>query len=192
MPARTNRGVATTILGVIFIAGGVFLISHPTAGLVLHQDAESGSYSGEWVSTEGSRAYGAVAVLLGAGLVWVGRWPRWGKRRTAIDDYVWSLSQELSQRLGMKNHYSVDEVSRIVRESRYRIAYLAYAHAMFCSRSAFDAYYGPLHVACTYDGLRDVIARRYLHGARGFDAADIVRLATPPKERECSFSEHVG
>lgn len=180
MPVKANQGIAAMIIGVIFLVAGGFLIALPTAGLILHHDAESGNYFPQWMSKERSPVYGAVAILLGAGLIWLARWPRWGKRRTAIEDYVWSLSQDLSRRFGTKKYYCVEEVSRLASEGGYQMAYLAYAHAMFCSRADFDAYYGPLRVACTYDGLRAVIGRRYFDGVYGFDAATVVRLATPP------------
>jgi len=184
MATRTNNGTVGIIVGIFLIVAGGILIAFPMAGLVLHQDAESGRYFPEWVSKEGSQVCGVVAVVLGTSLIWLARWPRWGARRTAIDDYVWGLSQELSRHFGTKKYYSVEEVGRIAGESGYRIAYIAYAHAMFCSRGDFDAYYGPLRVACTYDGLRDVIARRYFDGAQGYDATTVVRLATPPREEE--------
>ncbi|HVM48842.1 MAG TPA: DUF6559 family protein [Candidatus Acidoferrum sp.] len=187
MTKRRNKGIAGVIGGVLLIVAGSFFIAFPTAGLILHHDAESGRYFPEWMSKEGSRAYGIVGVVLGVGVVWLARWPRWGARRSAIDDYVWNLSQELSRHLGNKKYYGIEEVSRIAAESGCTMAYIAYAHAMFCSRADFDAYYGPLRVACTYDGLRDVIARRYCDGARSFDAAGVVRFATPPREEEYDF-----
>ena len=189
MTKRSNQGIAGIIAGVLLIVAGGFFIALPTAGLILHHDAESGRYFPEWMSKEGSRVYGIVGVVLGAGLIWLARWPRWGARRSAIDDYIWSLSQELSRHFGTKKYYSVEEVSRIAGESGCKMAYIAYAHAMFCSRADFDAYYGPLRVACTYDGLRDVIARRYFDGGRGFDAAGVVRFATPPREEEYDFNQ---
>jgi hypothetical protein len=189
MLVKPNKGIAMMIVGVSFIAAGSFFMLHPAAGFILHHDAETGRYFPEWVSKGGSRVYAVVAVILGAGLIWLARWPRWGARRSAIEDYVWSLSQELSRHFAAKKHYSVEEVSRIADEGGYKKAYLAYAHAMFCSRSDFDAYYEPLRVACTYDGLREVIARRYFDGARDFDATTVVRLATPPREEEYDFSQ---
>jgi hypothetical protein len=189
MHTRTNKGTVAIILGVLFIVAGSFLIAFPKAGVVLHQDVESGRYFPEQVSKTGSRVYGCVSVILGSGLIWFGRWPRWGARRTAIEDFVWSLSQELSRHFGPKKYYNVEEVSRIAGESGCKMAYIAYAHAMFCSRADFDAYYSPLRVACMYDGLRDLIARRYFDGALGFDAATVVRLATPPREEEYDFHQ---
>lgn len=189
MPKKSNKGTAGIIVGVLFIVAGGFFIALPTEGLILHHDAEIGRYFPEWVSKERSRIYGILGVVLGVGVIWLARWPRWGARRSAIDDYIWSLSQELSQHFGTKQYYSVEEVSRIAGESGCKMAYLAYAHAMFCSRADFDAYYGPLRVACTYDGLRDVIARRYFDGARGFDAAGVVRFATPPRDEEYDFHQ---
>ncbi len=189
MPIRTNKGIVGVIAGVLLLVAGVFLIALPAAGWILHQDVESGRYFPEWVGKERCRVYGVIGVVLGAGLIWVARWPRWGARRAAIDDYVWGLSQELSRHFGKKKYYSVEEVSRIAAEAGYKPAYMAYAHAMFCSRADFDAYYGPLRVACTYDGLRSVISRRYFGGAWGFDAATVVRLARPPREEEYDFNQ---
>lgn len=189
MATRTNKGIPGIIVGVVFIVAGSFFIALPTAGLILHHDAESGRYFPEWVSKEGSRVCGFLGVVLGAGLIWLARWPRWGARRSAIEDYVWSLSQELARHFGTRKHYSIEDVSRVAGESGCKMAYIAYAHAMFSSRADFDAYYGPLRVACTYDGLRDVIARRYFDGTRGFDATTVVRRATPPREEEYDFNQ---
>ena len=96
------------------------------------------------------------------------------KRRLAIRSYVWKLSQELFRRFGKKRYYSTDEVTQAARRSALPTAFLAYAHAIFCTRADFDAYYTPLRVACTYEGLRAVVSRRYFGGVRDFDAASIV------------------
>src|SRR6266536_4845379 len=139
MRDKTNSGTVTIIVGVIFVALGIFLIVAPTAGVVLHPDGAGWEVFSEWVSNGRSRVYGALAVLVGAVLIWLARWPRWGARRTAIEDYFWNLSQELSRHFGAKKYYSVEEVSRIAGQGGYKLAYLAYAHAMFCSRTDFDA-----------------------------------------------------
>src|SRR6185437_5136410 len=128
----------------------------------------------------------------GAGIIWVLHWPAWGARRSAIDDYIWNLSQELLRHFGRKRYYDIEDVSQIARGSDFDMAYIAYAHAMFCSRADFNAYYGPLRVRCTYDGLRKVIGCRYFNGAYGFDAGSVVRFATPPNEEEYSFHEWNG
>ncbi len=188
MPIKRHKGIGGIIAGALLIGAGGYFIAFPTSGIILHHDAESGGYFPEWVSRNTSQVYGFFGVVFGAGVIWFARWPRWGARRTAIDEYVWSLSQELSRHFGTKKYYSVDEVSRIAGEFGCQMAYIAYAHAMFCSRSDFDAYYGPLRVACTYDGLRDVIGRRYFDGGYGFDAATVVRLAAPPKQEE--YADH--
>lgn len=70
------------------------------------------------------------------------------------------------------------------------MSFISYAHAMFCSRGDFDAYYGPLRVACTYDGLRRSIGRRFFRGATGFDAANILLRAGSPMEREYGFTDN--
>ena len=111
------------------------------------------------------------------------------KRRSAIGSYFWRLSQAVSRRFGKKNHYSIAEVSKAAEGGSFDIAFIAYAHAMFCSRDDFDAYYGPLQVACTYDGLRRTIARRFFGGATGFDAANILLRADSPMEREYDFTD---
>ena len=115
---------------------------------------------------------------------------RYLKRRLAIGNYFWRLSQAVSRRFGKKNHYSIIEVSTTAKAGSFDMAFIAYAHAMFCSRDDFDAYYGPLRVACTYDGLRRTIARRFFGGATGFDAANILLRADSPKEREYDFTEN--
>jgi hypothetical protein len=187
MSIRTYKGIGGVIAGMLLTVAGCFLIAFPKDAAFFHPSEGWGFV--ERVSRQGSRVYGLIAVLLGAGVIWLARWPRWGARRSAIEDYVWSLSQELSRHFGTKKYYSVEEVSRVASESGYNTAYMAYAHAMFCSRSDFDDYYGPLRVACTYEGLRDTIARCYFDGASGFDAATIVRLARPPREEECDFHQ---
>ncbi len=106
------------------------------------------------------------------------------RRFFAVRRYFWGLSQVLCRRFGKKEHYSVEQVSKAAQQARFSMAFIAYAHAMFCSRKDFDAYYGPLHVACTYDGLRFTIAERFLEGATGFTAVNIIRRATPPQNEE--------
>src|SRR5690349_5888971 len=100
MRTKRNKGVMGIIVGGLFIVAGGFLIALPPAGPVPHHDAEFGRYYWEWTNKEGTRVYGFLAVLLGVGVIWLARWPRWGARRSAIDDYVWVLSQELSRRFG--------------------------------------------------------------------------------------------
>jgi Family of unknown function (DUF6559) len=96
------------------------------------------------------------------------------KQRLAIRSYVWKLSQELLRRFGKKKFYTREEVTRAAKKSHLSTAFIAYAHAIFCTRPEFDAHYGPLQVACTYDDLRSVVSRRYFRGIRDFDAARVV------------------
>ena len=58
------------------------------------------------------------------------------------------------------------------------MAFLAYAHALYCSRSDFDAHYTPLRVACTYDGLRRFVSRKHFGGVLDFDAERIIGYVT--------------
>ena len=83
---------------------------------------------------------------------------------------------------------SIEEVCKAA-EAGFDTAFIAYAHAMFCTREDFDFHYGPLRVRCTYDGLRRSIARRFFDGATGFDAMNILLRADSPKEREYDFSQ---
>ena len=109
------------------------------------------------------------------------------KRRLAIRSYVFKLSQKLPQRFGKKNHYSIEEVTNAARDAGYQTAFIAYAHAIFCSRADFDAYYQQLQVRCNYDELRAVVSRRYFNGVRDFDAASII--AATKRTNEGSFYE---
>ena len=113
---------------------------------------------------------------------------RFLKRRLAIRSYVWKLSQEVLARFGKKRHYSIEEVTEAARRAGLRTAFLAYAHAIFCSRADFEAHYTPLRVACTYDGLRTIVSRRYFGGVREFDAASIINATK--KAESGSFDEN--
>jgi hypothetical protein len=99
---------------------------------------------------------------------------RFIKRRLAIRSYVFKLSQELSRRFGKKHYYTVDEVAQVAQKAGFKTAFIAYAHAIFCTRKDFDAYYGSLKLNCTYDGLRAIVSRRYFGGIRDFNATSIV------------------
>ncbi|HEX4264703.1 MAG TPA: DUF6559 family protein [Verrucomicrobiae bacterium] len=96
------------------------------------------------------------------------------KRRIAIRSYVFKLSQKLSPRFGKKSHYSIEEVTETARDADFSMAYIAYAHAIFCNRTDFEAYYEQLRVRCTYDDLRATVSRRYFKGIRDFDAASVI------------------
>jgi hypothetical protein len=96
------------------------------------------------------------------------------RKRLAIRSYVWKLSQELLDRFGKKSYYSLDEVTQACCRGGLPTDFVAYAHAIFCSRSDFDAYYGPLRAACTYDRLRMVVSRRFFGGVHDFNPDEIV------------------
>lgn len=111
---------------------------------------------------------------------------RFLKRRLAIRNYVWKLSQELSRRFNKKQYYSIEEITKAAQGAGLRTAFLSYAHAIFCSREEFDAYYSQLRLCSTYDGLRATVSRRYFDGMRDFDAADIINAT---KHTEGRFYE---
>ncbi len=179
MLTRSKTELAAIILGLLFLVVGALQIIFPMPGLVLHFDEYLGGYLPESVTKEGSRVYGFIGVILGTGLLWLARCPRFGAKRSATEDYVWKLSQELVRRFGARPHYTIEEVNRVARESRLNVAFIEYAHAMFCSRADFDACYKGVHAPRSYDQLRAVISRRYFDGAFGFDAATVVRFARP-------------
>jgi hypothetical protein len=188
---KTYKGIGGVIGGAILIAAGGLLLAFPTTAIFLHpaygeDDKQSPIYL-ERVTKESSRIYGAIGLVLGVGLIWLSGWSRWSPRRAAIEDYVWSLSQELSRRFGLKQDYRIEDVSRLASETSCDTRHIAYAHAIFCSRSDFNSHYVTPRASLNYVRLRAVVARRYFDGAAGFDAATIVRLARPPREEEYDF-----
>ncbi len=183
MRRRTGPQIGGLILGAVLLAGGAACTVYPTDGVIFHQEYEPNVSHPEYVTAPQMRAYGGAAVALGACLVWFSGRP-WGRKRAAVEDYVWRLSQDLSRRFGARKYYTVEQVTRAAEASGATKVYIAFAHAMFCSRQEFDDYYTPLRVACTYDGLREPVSRRYFGNARNFDAATIVRMAREPYKDE--------
>src|SRR5205823_11238114 len=181
---RTSKEMGAILLGILFIGLGGLLVVFPSAHIVPHHDAETGKYYLEQVSQRASRAYGVIAVIIGAGIVWLARWPIRGAKGTAIERYVWGLSQELRRRFGLKKYYTLEEVTKSAQAAHFNITFVVYAHAIFCSRSDFDHHYQRLQLACTYDGFRAVVSRRYFGGERDFDAASLVRATKKPNEEE--------
>jgi hypothetical protein len=96
------------------------------------------------------------------------------KRYFAIRSYVRRLGAELVRRFGKREFYSVEQVTQAVQRGKFSAAFIAYAHATFCSQTDFDAHYEPLRVSCSYQGLRRTVSRRYLSGRLDFDAATII------------------
>jgi len=96
------------------------------------------------------------------------------KRYLAIRSYVRRLSQDLVRRFDKRAFYSVGQVSQAVQRGKFSAAFIAYAHATFCSQTDFDAHYEPLGVSCSYQGLRRIVSRRYLSGQLDFDAETVI------------------
>ena len=96
------------------------------------------------------------------------------KRYFAVRSYMKRLSQQLVRRFGKRSFYSVDQVTQAAQRGKFSTAFIAYAHAAFCNQKDFEVYYQPAGSACTYQRLRTVIGRRYLHGQLDFDAATII------------------
>lgn len=187
MRRRTATAIGGLILGIVLLIGGAVCIVYPTGGVIFRQEYDPNVSHPEHVTPAETRVYGGAAVALGVCLVWFSGRP-WGRRRAALEEYVWRLSQELSRRFGASKYYTVEQVTRAAEASGATKVYIAFAHAMFCSRQEFDDYYTPLRVACTYDGLRKPISRRYFGNARDFDAGTIVRMAREPYKDELADS----
>jgi|ERR1035437_1310322 hypothetical protein len=112
------------------------------------------------------------------------------KRRKAIKSFVFKLPIELGRRFGEKRFYSLEEVGRRLEEGKYDKAFSAYAYALLCSRSSFDAYFSQLNVKCTYDGLRKFVAKKYFKGIIDFDASSIIRFAKGIGNKSYYDSDH--
>jgi len=111
------------------------------------------------------------------------------RRYFAIRAYTKRLSGDLRRRFGLKPLYTIDLVTKAVERGGYSKAFIAYAHATYCSREDFDAHYGPLGVKCTFDGLRAVVAKRYLHGRTDFDAETVINQMNQQSWAGDTFSE---
>lgn len=120
------------------------------------------------------------------------------RRYFALRSYVKRLSVDLKRRFGLKPFYTIDHVTKAIDRGGYSKDFVAYAHATFCSHEDFDAYYGPLKLKCSYDGLRNGIARRYLRGRTDFDAEMVIRSLVwntpaggPFQTDECDLGEEM-
>jgi hypothetical protein len=167
---------AAIVLGLTLTAGGVLDLLLPKDMLVYHHHIETSHADIEWVTPEGMRAYGILGATLGVGLIWYAASPL-RRKAAAIDSYVWDLSRELKHHFGERRYYSIGQVSHAAEVRGFKTAFIAYAHAMFCTRDAFDKHYTTSGLASTYNTLRAPIERRYFDGATGFNAATIVRMA---------------
>ncbi|EEF57526.1 DUF6559 family protein [Pedosphaera parvula] len=96
------------------------------------------------------------------------------KKYFVIRSYVRRLSHELAGRFGLRSFYKVEHVTQAVQRGGFSASFIAYAHAAFCDREDFKAYYQPLGAAYSYQDLRGLIADRYLSGRRDFDARTII------------------
>ena len=118
---------------------------------------------------------------------------RYIKRYLAIRSYMRRLSQDLVRRFDTHPFYPVEHVTQAVQRGGFSAAFIAYAHAAFCSQADFDAHYQPLGVSCSYQGLRRTIARRYLSGRLDFDAETIICKYRLGDFSRTEFSEsHLG
>jgi hypothetical protein len=95
------------------------------------------------------------------------------KRYLAIRSYMLRLSGDLARRFGRRPAYKVEQVTQAVQRGGFPAAFIAYAHAAYCSEEDFNRHYGPQSVACNYWGLRRTIARRYFSKQWDFDARTI-------------------
>ncbi len=163
----------------------------PTDLVVFHHDTETTRVTVERVTPRGMQVYGILSILFGAALIWYASSPA-RRKAAAIESYVWGLSQELDRRFGERPYYTLEQVSHAAQAGSFTPVFIAYAHAMFCARDAFDSHYAPLRVACTYDGLRQVVGHRYLDGAMNFNGATLVRMARALYEDQTTFTQSAG
>ncbi len=104
------------------------------------------------------------------------------KRNSAIKKYARQLPQELKRRFGTQRFYTFEQVTKAVEQAGFDTNFIAYGHALLCSRAEFDAHYGPAQAECGYTDLRMEVARRYLRGIIDFDAASLVRATEPDRD----------
>ena len=103
------------------------------------------------------------------------------KRYLAVRSYMHRLCQELVRRFGRQSHYSVENVTQAVQRGGLSAAFIAYAHAAYCTQEDFDAFYRPSIAGGSYLDLRRTVARRYFSGRLVFDAATIIRKFCPDR-----------
>jgi len=187
MRASATNGAAI-LLGATLAVGGTLSFLFPTGLVVFHHDTETTRVEIERVTPQGMRVYGILGTVLGVALTCYAASPA-RRKLAAIESYAWDLSRELRRRFGEQQYYTVEQVSHAAQARGFTTVFIAYAHAMFCTREAFDAYYTPLRVACTYDGLREVVGRRYFDRAMNFNAATIIRMARGLCEDETTFTQ---
>ena len=111
------------------------------------------------------------------------------KRYFAIRSYMLRLSGELVRRFGQRSVYKIDHVTQAVQRGGFSPAFIACAHAAFCSEEDFNAHYQPLGVSCEYYDLRRTIARRYFRGQTDFDARMILNRLGRGKHVSDKFYE---
>lgn len=117
---------------------------------------------------------------------------RFFRKRRAMRNYLSAGSPELLQRFGMKRWYSVEEVSRAVQGAALPSDFIAYAHAVFCERAAFDGYYAALNLRSSYEGLRGEVSRRFLGGARDFTAQAVVEAYCRSQRSDPYHESRIG
>ena len=110
------------------------------------------------------------------------------KQYLAIRSYVRRLSLELVRRFGKKPFYSIEQVTQAAERGGYSAAFIAYAHAAFCSETAFNDHYKLKGISCSYSELRRTISRRYLRGQIEFDA-NTIRNRFRPNTNQGEFYE---
>jgi hypothetical protein len=95
------------------------------------------------------------------------------KRYLAIRSYMIGLGGELWRRFGKKIYYSIENVTQAVKRGGFSPEFIEYAHAAYCTEKDFKAHY-PKRVTCSYQDLRNTIAKRYFSGSSDFDGKTII------------------
>jgi hypothetical protein len=114
------------------------------------------------------------------------------QRYLALRGYARRLSHDLSRRFGRKSFYSIEQVTQAVQRGKFSAAFIAYAHAAFCSEPDFDAHYQPTDASRGYCELRRTIARRYLSGQVDFDATTFIRRFRPQHNQGEFYESGMG
>jgi uncharacterized protein YjeT (DUF2065 family) len=71
MRRLNGNELGVLLIASVFIICGAVLLIHPTEMTMVHQEYKRLRASFEHVSEEESQVYGAVAIILGSGLVWM-------------------------------------------------------------------------------------------------------------------------
>ncbi|HSU52939.1 MAG TPA: DUF6559 family protein [Candidatus Dormibacteraeota bacterium] len=173
MRVRTINNAAV-LLGIVIAGVGALEVLAPQNMVVFHAGEAGRPEYMERITPDRMQFYGILSIVVGLVLAGYAASPI-RREAAAIEDYVWQTSRDLQQRFGESPYYTIDQVNRSAERGKFSRKYIVYAHAMFADREQFNSHYHA--TAFSYDKLRGVVARRYLDGARDFNAAALIRMS---------------